>query len=124
MTIAYICVVIMIFIPLFCTGYAKFSGKGYDNRSPREYLERLEGKAKRAHFAQLNSFENFPPFAAGVIVAHQLHAAQTAIDSLAVAFVLMRILYVFFYIQDQPAWRSTVWVIGLMITVMLFFIGA
>ena len=122
MTIAYFCIVIMIFIPLLCAGYAKFSVKGYDNKNPREFLEKLQGKARRASNAQLNTFENFPPFAAGVIVAHQLHANQGTIDALAVSFVCARILYVFFYIQNLSTARSVVWFVGLIITVSLFFI--
>ena len=122
MTIAYFCVVIAIFIPLFSAGYAKFSVKGYDNRAPREFLEKLEGAAKRAHYAHLNSFEAFAPFAAGVIVAHQLHASQITTDTLALIFIAARILYVFFYIKDLHKLRSAVWFIGLFTTIALFFI--
>ena len=123
MTIAYFCIVIAIFIPIFCVGYAKFSVKGYNNRSPREFLEKLEGRAKRANFAQLNSYETFPPFAAGVIIAHQLCAPQAAINFLALSFIAARILFVTFYIQDKHKLRSIVWVIGLIATVSLYFIG-
>ena len=124
MTIAYVCIVIMFLIPLVSSAYAKFSAQGYDNRKPREFLANLEGKAKRAYYAQLNSQENFAPFAAGVIVAHQLHARQPTIDILAVSFILMRILYVIFYVQDRHVLRSTVWFSGFFITIALFFIGA
>ena len=123
MTIAYFCIVAAIFIPLFCAAYAKFSVRGYDNRSPREFLDRLQGKAKRAHFAQLNSYEAFPPFAAGVLAAHQMQAPQSTVDALAVAFIGARILYVVFYILDQHVWRSTVWFIGFFLTIALFFTG-
>ncbi len=124
MTIAYVCIVIMFLIPLVSSAYAKFSAQGYDNSKPREFLANLEGKAKRAYYAQLNSQENFAPFAAGVIVAHQLHARQPTIDILAVSFILMRILYVIFYVQDRHVLRSTVWFSGFFITIALFFIGA
>ena len=124
MTSAYVCIVIMFLIPLVSSAYAKFSVKGYDNSKPREFLANLEGKAKRAYYAQLNSQENFAPFAAGVIVAHQLHARQPTIDILAVSFILMRILYVIFYVQDRHVLRSTVWFSGFFITIALFFIGA
>ena len=123
MPLSYLCIVITIFIPLFCAGYAKFLGKGYNNRSPREFLDGLQGSAKRAHYAQLNSYEVFAPFAIGVIAAQQLHAPQPTINALAISFVCVRILYVIFYIQDQPMWRSTAWFSGLFITIALFFIG-
>ena len=123
MDISYLCIVITIFIPLISVGYAKLSVKGYDNRSPRQFLSKLEGKAKRANAAQMNSYEVFPPFAVGVIVAHLLHAAQSTLDTLAITFVAARILYCFFYIQDNHVLRSTVWFIGFFATITLFFIG-
>jgi len=76
MTIAYFCIVIAIFIPVVCVAFAKFSAKGYDNGMPREFLEKVDGPRKRAHYAQMNSWEALTPFAAGVIVAHQLNAPQ------------------------------------------------
>ena len=123
MTIAYFCIVIIFFIPLLCAGYAKFSVKGYDNRQPREFLDKLQGKAKRAHYAQLNTLENFAPFAVGILIAHQLHAPQKIMDILAMSFVCFRILYVLFYISDQHILRSIVWFLGFLITISLFFIG-
>ncbi len=123
MTIAYICVLISVFIPLVCVGYAKFGSKGYDNRSPREFLEGLKGKHKRAHYAQNNSYEAFPPFAAGVIIAHQCGAAQTSIDALAVSFVICRMLYCIFYITDKPNPRSIVWFMAFACIIGLFVIS-
>ncbi len=123
MTVAVICIVIMMFIPLLCAAYAKFSTKGYDNRAPREFLENLEGKAKRAHYAQLNSFEAFAPFAVGVVVAQQAHASQFWIDGLAVSFIAARIAYAILYVQDLHVWRSIVWFVGLFMTVALYIVG-
>lgn len=123
MTIAYVCLVVMMFIPLVCAGYAKFSVKGYDNRSPREFLKRVEGAAKRADYAQMNTFENFPYFAAAVIVAHQLQAPQAVVDTLAMGFVFARVLYAVFYIVDQHLLRSLCYVAGFVLTILLFFAG-
>ncbi len=122
MTIAYLCLVLTIFIPLICAGYAKFSVKGYDNKNPREFLSKLEGEAKRANAAQLNAYEAFPPFAAGITVAHQLQVSQFIIDYLAVTFLSVRILYSIFYIKNLHILRSIVWFIGFFITITLFFI--
>ena len=102
MTIAYLCIVVSIFIPLVCVGYAKCSQKGYDNRAPREFLAGLEGKAKRAYHAQNNFYETFPALGIGVVAAHQMGGAQNTIDSLAVTYVLARIAYAIFYINDKP----------------------
>ena len=124
MPISYICIVIAIFIPLACTAYAKIKGKGYNNRRPREFVEKLEGRAKRAHDASQNSFENFAPFAVGVVVAHQLHALQSTVDALAMEFIVVRIFYVIFYINDQHIFRTIAWFAGLFLTITLYFVGA
>jgi uncharacterized MAPEG superfamily protein len=123
MTVAYVCVLIAVFIPLVLAAYAKFSSKGYDNRSPREFLDALQGQSKRAHYAQLNSFEAFPPFAAGVIIAHNCGAAQPQIDLLAAAFIVFRIMYAVCYVQDRHAMRSVVWFCAFACVVGLFVIS-
>lgn len=123
MTLAYICVFISIFIPVSFAGYAKFGTKGYDNRNPREFLDGLQGKYKRAHYAQMNFYEAFPPFAAGVVIAHNCGASQGWIDALAVSFVVLRILYGIFYVTDQAGWRSTVWFMAFACIIGLFIIS-
>jgi uncharacterized MAPEG superfamily protein len=123
MTVGYFCVLVAAFIPLILAAYAKFSSKGYDNRSPREFLEKLQGRARRANYAQMNSFEAFPPFAAGVIIAHNAGAAQGRIDLLAVSFIFLRILYAIFYVQDQHAARSAAWFLAFACVVGLFVVS-
>lgn len=120
MVIAYCCVLIAVILPLIFAGYAKFSTKGYDNSQPREFLEKLQGKAKRAHYAQLNSFEAFAPFAAAVIIAHLAGVNPSRIVILAVLFVVFRILYGVCYIADKSSLRSTFWFGGFFCVVTLF----
>ena len=123
MTIAYWCVLAAGLLPYFTVGIAKWS-KRYDNRSPRDFEAALEGRRKRAHFAHLNGFEAFPLFAAGVIIAHQLHAAQNVIDSLALTFIAARVVYVGFYLADKATLRSLAWAIGVGCSIALFVIAA
>jgi len=120
LAISYFCVLIAAIIPLILAGYAKFSSKGYDNSSPREFLEKLQGRARRANFAQLNSFEAFPVFAVSVIVAHLSGVSQLQITILAVIFIFFRILYSIFYILDKHSLRSTVWFGGFFCVATLF----
>ena len=121
MTTAVWCVLIAALLPYAFTWLAKFGGRGrYDNRAPRDFLERLDGWRKRAHWAQLNSFEAFPPFAAGVLVAQQRAAPQGEVDALAAAFVALRVLYGALYIVDRPSLRSTVWALAMACVVGLF----
>jgi uncharacterized MAPEG superfamily protein len=123
MTNAYWCVLAAAYLPIVWTALAKFSGgdfAGAANRSPREFLERLSGWRKRAHWAQLNGFEAFPPFAAAVIIAELKHVPQTHIDFLAIAFLVLRILHGFLYIADRSSLRSLAWFGALGCVVALF----
>ena len=120
MTTAYLCVLIAAIMPILFAAYAKFSTEGYDNSSPREFLDKLQGKSKRAHFAHLNSFEAFPAFAAAVIIAHLAGVSQGQITVLAVFFIIFRILYGICYILDKHSFRSTVWAGGFFCVLWLF----
>ena len=80
MTLAYWCVLAAILLPYAFTGFAKFQG-GFglnENKNPREFLEKLSGARKRAHWAQQNSFEILPGFAAAVIISHLAGTAPQA----------------------------------------------
>jgi uncharacterized MAPEG superfamily protein len=127
MTIAYWALLAAIFLPYLFTGFAKFQG-GFgpkENHNPRDWLNTLEGSRKRAHFAQLNSFEVTPAFAAAVIVAHQIGAAaQGTLDGIALAFVASRILYGITYIADWATLRSLVWFFGMACIAALFIVSA
>lgn len=124
MTTAYWCVLIAALLPIFFTGIAKFSGPGFRNDTPRDFQAGLTGMRQRAHWAHINSFEAFPPFAAAVIIAHQLHADQGWIDGLAIGFIVARLVYGFLYMANWPSLRSVVWTIALGCTVALFVIAA
>ena len=127
MTVAFWCVLIVILLPLVCTSIAKFSsGKfgGQQNHDPRDFLDRLEGLPRRAHNAQLNSFEAIPGFASAVIIAHIAGVAElVTIDVLAVLFVTTRLLYIIFYLADWAALRSLAWAAGLALVVSLFIVS-
>ena len=117
MTIAHYCIALAIGSPYIFTIIAKLSRPRFtsaQNHNPREWLDRLDGYRKRAHFAQLNSFEAVPAFCAAVLVAQQAGvAAQSTIDALALAFLLSRLLYGACYVADWAALRSLVWFAGM-----------
>ena len=127
MTVAFWCVLIAIFLPYLCTGVAKFSGGKFgprQNHDPRAFLDSLEGFAKRAHSAQLNSFEVTPAFAEAVIIADIVGNAQpVTIDVLAVLFITSRMLYIICYLADWAMLRSIVWFIGMGLVVSFFFVS-
>ncbi|RMF99212.1 MAG: hypothetical protein D6727_00560 [Gammaproteobacteria bacterium] len=123
MTIAYWTVLFAALLPLVWTGVAKSGASGYDNRAPRAFLAQLEGWPQRANWAQLNALEAFPPFAAGVIIAHLTGGEQWLIDTLAGTFLLMRVLHGIFYILDRATLRSLVWLAGFLCVLGLFLSG-
>ena len=125
MHVSYWCVLAAALLPFAFTGIAKTIGRrDFSNRAPRVFQSKLTGMAARAHWAHLNSFEAFPPFAAGVLIAQQLGAAQGRIDALAIAFVALRVVYGACYLADQATLRSLVWAAAFACTVALFLIGA
>ena len=127
MTLAYWMVLAAAFVPYIGSAYAKFSGGGaktYDNHAPRAEIDSLPPQRRRAYWAQLNSFEAFPPFAAGVVIAYFAGGSPARIDALAVTFVVLRVIYTLLYIYDRPTARSIVWGAGLLCVVGLFVTAA
>ena len=124
MTAAYWCVLVAALLPILWAGAAKVGGGRYNNARPREYLGALSGWPARANFAQQNSYEAFPPFAAGVIIAQLCSAPQSTVDMLALTFIVARVAHGLCYIADQAALRSLVWLVGFGCVVGLFVTAA
>lgn len=114
MTVALYCVFIAAILPYVVVQYAKYSREYIreGNRAPRRFAEGLSGAKQRAYWAHQNGFEAFPAFAAVVIIAHMVGRAGPAIDALAVAFIVARVLYSLFYIFDWATPRSGAWFLG------------
>ncbi len=123
MTYAYWYLLVAMLMPYVFAILAK-SHPHYNNRSPRDFLETLEGWRKRSHYVQLNTFEIFPAFATAVIIAHLTNAPQQSIDVIALIFVILRVLYGVLYISNQPALRSLTWLGSLVCIISLFVISA
>jgi len=123
MTIALWCVLVAGLMPYLFTGIAKSSRGGYDNRAPREFLSTLEGWGQRANWAQINSFEAFPLFAAAVLAAQIRGAEQSVVDQLALGFIAARLAYGAFYVFDQATLRSLAWAVGIGCAVALFMVN-
>ncbi len=124
MTIAFWCVLVAALLPYIFTVTAKLGGRRYDNHAPRLFLEQQTGLQQRAHWTQLNSFEAFPPFAAGVIIAHLAGADQSQINLLACIFLFTRVAYGIAYLTDHATIRSLIWMAGLGTIIGLFLISA
>lgn len=102
----------------------KQEGGRYDNHDPRAQQARLKGFGARALAAHQNSFEMFPLFAVGVLMAHVTQSSGWLVDVLAVVFVVSRVLYLLCYWADLHWQRSAVWIVGLMCSLLLMLTPA
>lgn len=110
-------------LPVACAGIAKLGFKHYDNHNPRAWLARQTGFRARANAAQSNSFEAFPFFAAGVLLALLAGVDHANIDALSIAFIVARIAYIACYVADKATLRSIVWAIGYGCVIALFVLA-
>lgn len=129
-TLAYWCVLIAALLPMVCSMLAKSgqAGKprtqgGFDNADPRAWLARQTDWRARANAAQANSFEALPFFIGAVVIAHQLGAQQTRLDILAFVYIVLRLIYIMFYVGGLPTLRSTVWTLALLVNIGILFTG-
>jgi uncharacterized MAPEG superfamily protein len=123
MTLAYWCVLLAAILPYVWVWVAKWT-RGYDNSAPRDFENQLTGHRKRAHWAHLNAFEAFAPFAAAVIIAHLAKADQAVVNALAMTFIAARIVHGLLYLADKPALRSLSWAAGFACVIGLFVAAA
>ena len=129
-SVAHWCLLLAALLPIVCAGIAK-SGMmnkprregGYDNHDPRSWLARQGDWRARANNAQANSFEALPFFFAAVLAAMHLGAAPLSLDLLALAFVLLRVAYIYFYIRDRAGLRSLAWTLAFLVNVAILFLG-
>lgn len=125
MAIPYWCILIAALLPYVWVAVAKGNGERYNNRDPRGWQAKQDNpRSKRAYAAQLNAYEAFPPFAAAVLMAQFAQVDGQHIVWLASAFVVFRTLHGIFYIADQHALRSLVWLGGFSCVVALMVAAA
>lgn len=66
-------------------------------------------------------------FAASVFAAKLLNANDDAVDGLSIAFVVLRVLYLWIYISHTgkglAALRSVVFTLGMIVVIALFAVG-
>lgn len=124
LTLAYWCVLVAALLP-YVTAYIAKAGAfaRRDNDSPRDWAGRLEGWRARAMAAHANGFESLPFFIGAVVIAHQYGAAQARLDALAVAYVLLRVVFVSLYIRGRSTMRSAVFALALLVNIAILFVG-
>jgi uncharacterized MAPEG superfamily protein len=123
MPLAYWCVLVAALLPLFWAGYAKAGGK-VDNHYPRESADDLPPKPRRAYAAHHNAYENFPFFAAAVIIAVTQGATISTVNALAVVYVALRVVHGVLYVANQSTARSVVYGLALLANITIFVLPA
>ncbi|MQA40138.1 MAPEG family protein [Rugamonas aquatica] len=130
MTIANWCVLAACMLPTATVGLAKLAsaklarGAGrYDNKQPREWAAGLTGWQARANAAQMNGFEILPLFIAAVVLAQQAHGDQGRIDTLALGFIGLRLVYIALYLANVDTLRTLVWLAGVGVSIALLAMG-
>ncbi len=104
---------VLIYLPKVAASVAMAKQpEGYNNRNPRDQQAKLTGWGKRSIAAHQNGFEAFPPFAAGVLLAHVSGANPKHALYLAVGHLVCRMVYPLVYMADIHMLRSTVWTLG------------
>ena len=119
MPLAYWCVLVAAILPLAIVVYAKAGGNG-DNHHPRDSAERLPPASRRAYAAHLNAYENFPFFAAAVIIAKTQGTPLGTLNVLAAIYIVLRIAHATLYIGDYATARSVVFALAWFINIAIF----
>lgn len=123
MSVAVLSILLAGLMPYVFVAVAKFTGRRYNNHAPREFLASLQGFRARANWAHQNAFEAFPLFAAAVIIAMLRQVDAGTLDTLALSFVGLRLLYFVCYLADWPLLRSAVWALAIACPVALLILS-
>jgi uncharacterized MAPEG superfamily protein len=102
--------------PVKAVGY-----KTFDNSNPRDPTFYKPGVAARALGAHLNGMETFPFFAFAILLAEFRQLPQNWIDELAIAFVVVRLFFVFAYLSNRSTIRTLLWNLGFAVNAAIFF---
>jgi uncharacterized MAPEG superfamily protein len=121
MTIAEWCVFAAVIVYLLTVAPAKVIGHPrFDNSNPRDPTFYRSAMRSRALGAHLNGIETFPFFAFAVLFAEFRTASQFWVDTLAIAFLVIRLAYVVLYLANRPTLRTIAWNAGFAVNVAIF----
>lgn len=130
MTLANWCVLAACLLPVITVGLAKAGSAKlsreegrYNNQQPRVWAQQLQGWRQRANAAQQNGWEALPLFIAAVVLAQQAHADQGRIDTLAMIFIGLRLIYVATYLANMSNLRSLVWTAGVAVNIAILLMS-
>lgn len=96
----------------------------YDNLDPRAQQARLKGSGARSQAAHQNALESLPGYVAGIWVAHTFGADPAIRDGLAIAYLVLRLVYWYAYVREWGAGRSLIWAASMICIIALFVFAA
>ena len=126
MSTVIVCLFIGAIIPIILSwvgGYFRMQQFGkLDNKDPRGQSAALENTGARAVAAQQNAWEALAVFIAGVVAYHAGGATSDIAGTLAVIWVIGRVLHAVCYLTNLDALRSLAFIGSSGCALALFFI--
>ena len=126
MSTVIVCLFIGAIIPIILSwvgGYFRMQQFGkVDNKNPRSQSAALESTGARAVAAQQNAWESLAVFIAGVVALHARGAISDVAGTLAVVWVVARILHAVFYLIDLDILRTLAFILSFGCSLALFFV--
>jgi len=124
------CLIIACLLPYFAKAplawsmqqFGRLQDKGYDNQLPRIQQQALTGFGARCLAAHENSFEALLVFIPAVLLTIATEQVTTLSVTLAWIFILSRVSYLFCYWLNWDKLRSTVWAIGLIVSIAMMYL--
>ncbi len=110
-----ICLFVAVLLPYLLkmvVGYFMQKESVYDNHHPRTQQARLVGMGARAVAAHQNGFESLLVFATAALTALATNHVGVMVRVLAIVYIVSRIIYNIFYLQDLASLRSLTWFVG------------
>jgi uncharacterized MAPEG superfamily protein len=110
-----ICLFVAVLLPYLLkmvVGYFMQKESVYDNHHPRTQQARLVGMGARAVAAHQNGFESLLVFATAALTALATNHVGVMVQVLAIVYIVSRIIYNIFYLQDLASLRSLTWFVG------------
>ncbi|MCE9679342.1 MAPEG family protein [Shewanella sp. AS1] len=123
MNILLSCLLIALLLPYITKGpvaYAMAKLGGYDNHHPRAQQAQLTGFGARAVAGHQNAFESLLVFAVASLTVMALDKVNDIVSTLALVYVVSRIVYHILYLLDKSTLRSLSWFVGFFSAIGIF----
>lgn len=115
-------ILIAAILPILASMPAKMgkAGKGYDNANPRNPAFFADAFRARAAGAQANSYEAFGFYSVAMLIGLTQGGDIAWLNTLAMAFIALRVVYIACYLGNKPSLRSLIWSVGFIVNILVF----